>query len=225
MTALRLEGHQGKSVDIDLCKACQAFWFDKYESLQLSASSTLHLLRLVGEQTTPGVTSITKTMHCPRCSSRLLPTQDMQRATRFNYFRCPFDHGRFIRFFEFLREKDFIRPLTPKQIAELREHVQTVNCANCGGPVDLAAGAACPHCSSPLSILDMKQPQRLLAQLQEASEPKPVDPALPLNVLRAKREVELLFHEEEQSERVWWGDASSADLVHACLGTVARWLK
>ena len=35
--------------------------------------------------------------------------------------------------------------------------VQTINCSNCGGPIDLAAESACRHCGSPLTILDVKQ--------------------------------------------------------------------
>ena len=62
----------------------------------------------------------------------------MQRSTRFEYFRCPHDHGRLTTFFDFLKEKDFVRPLTPPQIAELRKNIQVVNCSNCGAPIDLA---------------------------------------------------------------------------------------
>ena len=213
MTAMTLEGHQGRPIAIDLCVECQAFWFDRYESLQLAPASTLRLLKTIGERTTPGQTQLASA-RCPRCSDSLRPTQDMQRNTRFSYFRCPSDHGRFIRFFEFLREKNFIRPLSVEQLEELRHEVQIVNCSSCGAPIDLATGSACSHCKSPVSMLDMKQPEALLAQLREAAEPKPIDPALPLQLARAKRDVEALFAHEEPP-----------DLVHACLNSVARWLK
>ena len=64
----------------------------------------------------------------------------MQRATRFSYLHCPNDHGRLTTFFDFLREKDFIRPLTAEQLQELRQNVQTVNCSNCGAPIDVTRG-------------------------------------------------------------------------------------
>src|SRR5688572_8896849 len=112
MTTMTLDGHQGKSVAIDRCTPCQAFWFDQYESLQLSPAATLGLLQLIGEDKPVGPVSLGKEMRCPRCEVRLQPTQDMQRNTRFNYFRCVHRHGRFIRYFEFLREKDFIRNLS-----------------------------------------------------------------------------------------------------------------
>ena len=212
---MTLDGHQGRPVAIDLCAGCQAFWFDKYESLQLAPGSTLRLLKIIGERTTPGPSQFADA-RCPRCSAALRPTQDMQRNTRFSYFRCPGDHGRFIRFFEFLREKNFIRPLSEEQLDELRHEVQVVNCSNCGAPIDLSAGSACAHCKSPVSMLDMKQPEALLAQLREAAEPKPIDPTLPLDLARAKRDVEALFATQREEP---------TDLVHACLNSVARWLK
>ena len=223
MTAMTLDGHQGRPVSIDLCEECQAFWFDKYESLQIAPGSTLQLMKLIGERASPGATQLSQAMRCPRCSETLRQVQDMQRSTRFNYFRCASEHGRFIRFFEFLREKDFIRPLSGQQIGELRKQIQTVNCSNCGGPIDLAVGAVCAHCKTPVSMLDMKQPQQLLAQLRKAAVPKPVDPTLPLEMARAKRDVELLFGDKDANPG--WLQNASSDLVHACLSSVARWLR
>ena len=49
MRELTLEGHLGRTVDVDICDSCQAMWFDKYESLQLSASSVLQLFRVIGQ--------------------------------------------------------------------------------------------------------------------------------------------------------------------------------
>jgi hypothetical protein len=148
-------------------------------------------------------------------------TQDMQRTTRFSYLRCPNDHGRLTTFFDFLREKDFIRPLTPDQLRELRQSVQAVNCSNCGAPVDVTRGSACTHCGSPLSMLDLKQAERLVAQLQKADarERGPIDPALPLNLLRARRETEAAFPHDRSAE---W---SPADLVEAGIQALATWLK
>lgn len=217
---MTLDGHQGRPVSIDLCRECQAFWFDKYESLQLAPGSTLHLMKLIGEGASTGPRQFSDALHCPRCSAVLKRTQDMQRNTHFSYFRCTNEHGRFIRFFEFLREKNFIRPLSAQQIDELKQHVQTVNCSSCGAPIDLATGSVCAHCKSPVSVLDMKQSQELLAQLREAAEPKAPDPMLPLELAQAKREVEILFGDVEPHPD--W--SSSRDLVHACLASVARWM-
>jgi predicted amidophosphoribosyltransferase len=222
MTSMTLQGHQGREVAIDLCAECQAFWFDKYESLQLAPASTLQLLKLIGERANSGVRQFSAEMQCPRCAETLRLTNDMQRATRFSYFRCAGDHGRFIRFFEFLREKDFIRPLSRQQIDELRVSVQIVNCSSCGAPVDLGKGSNCAHCKSPVSVLDMKQPEALVAQLREAAKDKPPDPTLPYKMALAKRDVERLFIDKSGPPE--WIHGGSSDLVQASLASMARWL-
>jgi hypothetical protein len=209
-------------VAIDLCTNCQAFWFDRYESLKLSPASTLKLMKLIGERSSGG-RKLSGQLRCPRCAIPLLPTNDLQKNTKFTYWRCGKEHGRFIRFFEFLKEKNFIRVLSPEQIEELRQNIQTVGCSNCGAPVDLAATSSCRHCGSPLSMLDMKQPQQMLAQLRKAAEPAAVDPALPLELARARREVEKSFAGLGTGPE-WWRDASSSGLVHAGLSVFARWL-
>jgi hypothetical protein len=216
-----LDGHVGRSVTIDVCLSCQSFWFDARESLALSPGGTLALFRLIGEHTGRRSFSNADLAKCPRCKARLRLTQDMQRTTRFSYLRCPNDHGRLTTFFDFLREKDFIRPLTAQQLHELRQNVQTVNCSNCGAPIDVTRASACGHCGSPLSMLDLHQAERLVAQLQKADarERGPIDPALPLELLRARRQVEASFPHDRGVE---W---SPTDLVEAGIQAVASWLK
>jgi DNA-directed RNA polymerase subunit RPC12/RpoP len=216
-----LDGHVGRPVAIDICLPCQSFWFDTHESMQLSPGGTLALFRLIGEHAGRRPFSNADLAKCPRCRARLRLTQDMQRATRFSYLRCPNDHGRLTTFFDFLREKDFIRPLTAEQLQELRQHVQTVNCSNCGAPVDVTRASACAHCGSPLAMLDLKQAAALVAQLQraDAREHQPIDPALPLALLRARRQVEAAFPHDPAAG---W---SPGDLVDAGIQAVASWLK
>jgi Zn-finger nucleic acid-binding protein len=215
------DGHLGRSVAIDICHACQSFWFDTRESVALSPGSTLALFRVIGEKLTRPQHTNSDLAKCPRCKGRLRRTQDMQRATRFEYLNCPNGHGRLMSFFDFLREKDFIRPLTADQLQELRQNVQTVNCSNCGAPVDVAHHSACSHCGSPLSMLDLHQAEALVAQLRKADarEHQPIDPALPLNLLRARREVEASFPHDRGV------DWSPTDLVEAGIQAVASWLK
>ena len=224
MTAMTLDGHLGSTVAIDVCPGCQAFWFDQHESLQLSPASTLTLFKLVGERSSSAKSRLATVLRCPRCASRLLPTHDLQRNAPFQYWRCDKEHGRFITFLDFLREKNFIRPLSAQQIAALRQNVQIVNCSNCGAPIDLTAASVCAHCGSPVSMLDMKQAEQLVTQLQRAAEPRPIDPALPMELARAKREVEASFASLESGVD-WWKDVSSFGLVEAGLSAVARWLK
>jgi hypothetical protein len=224
MESLTLEAHQGQPVAIDLCHACQAFWFDGYESLQLSPASVLRLFRTIGDRAGAGAAPLSDASTCPRCGLRLVPISDQQRRTRFEYRGCRQKHGRLISFFNFLREKDFIRPLSPAQVNDLRRNVSSVNCSNCGAPVDLAKGSACMHCGSPLSMLDMHQAEALIDRLRAASDPsaRPVDPTLPLALDRARRDVHSAFAAFE-NEPGWFKHASSTGLVTAALGSLAHW--
>ena len=226
MVEHQLEGHHGRQIVIDLCHPCQSFWFDTRESLSLTPGSTLSLFRVIGENVARPATARADLAKCPRCRARLRRTQDMQRTTRFEYLSCPHGHGRLTTFFDFLREKNFIRPLTAEQIAELRRNIQIVNCSNCGGSIDLARAAACSHCGSPLSMLDMPQAAALVAQLRTAEEraTQPVDPALPLELARARREVEQAFAGLE-GDAMWRRDATDSGLIAASLSALARWLK
>jgi DNA-directed RNA polymerase subunit RPC12/RpoP len=218
MAVHTFEARLGRLVSIDLCLECQFLWFDHGESIQLSPASTLKLFRTIGEHRAGGRRPLPRDVACPRCGGRLGLAHDRQRNTRFQYWRCPAGHGRLTSFFDFLREKDFIRPLSREQVEELRRRVDAVNCSNCGGPVELAFGSACGHCGSPLSMLDLEQAGRLVAQLQEADRTgKPVDPTLPLEMERARRDVEAAFA-TFQKEPDWTLD------VGAGLAALARWL-
>jgi hypothetical protein len=224
MTPQALDGHLGTQVTIDLCAACQAFWFDGRESLQLTPGATLTLFRLIGEQAARRSGSILDGVCCPHCGAQLLLTHDRQRNTAFQYRRCSQGHGRLQAFYDFLRQKDFIRPLSAAQLEELRRNIQIVNCSNCGAPIDLTAASACAHCGSPVSMLDMKQAGELITRLQDAQRPdRPIDPTLPLRLERAKREVEAAFA-SFPNESAWFGDVARSGLVGAGLVALARWL-
>ena len=226
MLEQKLEGHHGQPIVIDLCHTCQAFWFDQHESPRLTPGATLSLFRVIGENVARPAASRADLAKCPRCHARLRPTHDMQRATRFEYLSCPHGHGRLTTFFDFLREKNFVRPLTPEQIAELRRNIQIVNCSNCGGPIDLVHGEACSHCGSPVSMLDMEQAASLIAQLRTAAgrERRPLDPAFPLAMAHARLEVEQAFAGLE-GDTLWQRDATESGVVAAGLSALARWLK
>jgi hypothetical protein len=224
MEPLELDGHLGRKVSIDLCHDCQAFWFDKYESLQLSAPAVLQLFRIIGKA--GGVkTGLSQDMTCVRCPRKLRLVKDMQRATRFEYRGCPDNHGRLITFFNFLREKDFIRPLTPAQVDDLRRNVKTINCSNCGAPIDLARGSFCAHCGSPLSMIDVAQAGELVAKLREAGNgPQAVDrAALGLELTKARRDVNAAFASFERAPD-WYGSVEDAGLVGAAISKFVAWL-
>src|SRR6188768_3078401 len=127
MQSETLPAHLGRRVTIDLCQPCQSIWFDARESVSLTPGATLAVFRLIGERVAQPRRVGADLAKCPRCRARLRRTHDMQRTTRFEYLRCPNDHGRLTSFFDFLREKEFVRPLTPEQFDALRQQVQSVH--------------------------------------------------------------------------------------------------
>lgn len=209
MTTQTLEGHLGTDVQIDVCPACQMFWFDHLESLRLSPAATLGLFRMISDHSRAAPRPPGEPVNCPRCGLRLLMTSDRQRNTPFRYWRCAREHGRLISFFDFLREKDFIRPLSPQQLADLRKNLQTINCSNCGAPIDIVHASDCTHCGTPVSMLDVKQIADVAAQMKDAGRPRPaVDLDAVVRALKADSEL----------------DQSSSGLVEAGLRVLGRWL-
>lgn len=215
MAPQTLAGHHGTTVTIDACERCQLFWFDARESLQLAPASTLRVFRLIGESRAASRQPLGARLPCPRCGLTLKLVHDVQRTTRFQYHKCLRDHGRLITFFDFLREKNFIRPMPPEQIEILRRSIASVNCSNCGAAIDLATASSCAHCGTPLTVLDTTQSERLVAELRAADRTgQPVDPALPMQLERARREVEAAFAAIPDQD----------DGVLATLRQLSRWL-
>jgi hypothetical protein len=159
MEAMTFDGHLGLPVALDICRACQVLWFDPHEDLQLAPASTLKVFQIIAKQAqAPAATAPATAPACPRCGLRLLQTHDQQHATKFEYLRCARGHGRLITFVNFLLEKDFIHPLSPEQIDELRQRkIQVISCSKCGAPVDLTHGPTCAHCGASLSMLDVSR--------------------------------------------------------------------
>lgn len=220
----RVDGYLGREVDVDVCVACQSIWFDAQEHLQLTPGATLTLFRVIGENVSRPQWEDRDLAHCPRCRAQLRRTQDIQRNTHFEYFRCPNQHGRLESFFDFLKEKNFVKPLSALQIAELRKYAHSVNCSNCGAPVDLRVNAQCSHCGSPLTMLDLDQADRLIEQLKQADAgSKTIDPSWPMAVEQARRQTEATFKVLEMRHG---GDQSEIfDIVGEGLGALMRLFK
>jgi hypothetical protein len=160
MEGTTFDGHLGQPVAIDICRGCQVLWFDPREDLRLAPASTLKIFQIIAKEAKSAAVSRRSATApaCPRCGLRLLQTHDQQHATKFEYLRCARGHGRLISFVNFLLEKDFIRPLSPEQIDELRQRkIQVISCSKCGAPVDLTHGPTCAHCGASLSMLDVSR--------------------------------------------------------------------
>ena len=152
---LGFEGSRGAKVLLDVCPTCHGLWFDNKESIQLSSNGVLRLFRQMHGRR-DGHHRLKEPLACPRCQVALAKTQDMARGNRFQYYRCMAEHGHFITFFQFLREKGIVRGLNAKEITELKKHVQHLQCSDCGDPISLESDTACPRCHAPLCILDPK---------------------------------------------------------------------
>jgi len=76
-----------RSVDVDRCDACSVFWFDSTEDLRLAPHAVIALFQAIG-RAGKARNALASSCGCPRCGRTLLFTHDLQRATRFTYWRC-----------------------------------------------------------------------------------------------------------------------------------------
>jgi len=202
MDAPSFERRYGKRLTIDVCHHCQCLWFDDREFLQMTPGATLELVASVAEDKSLTRQPWASAPRCPRCSRQLAETHDIQRNTRFTYYRCPEGHGRFITYYQFLRAKNFVRPLSEDDVRELRSRIQQINCANCGAPVNVERNAVCGFCRSPLAIIDPDQVRKTITELKEAAdEKKGVDATLPVSLAMERLRAERAFADAPGSTR------------------------
>ena len=200
-------------VALDICFECQALWFDHFESSQLTPGATIELFRLINEHGAELARPVPDAAGCPVCHKRLQLTHDIQRGNRFVYHRCPEWHGRFTTFFQFLREKHFVRSLSAVEIQKLRATLKHVRCSSCGGPVNVERDAACGYCHAPLAILDAEAVQRTLDELSEKERTRPApDPTAAIDAILAGRRTERRLARYERP------DDGGVDLVREVLG-------
>jgi hypothetical protein len=228
MREAAFDGHHGRRLVLDLCPGCNGIWFDWMESHQLTPGATLALFKEMGGAMAEANRPLGARKACPRCHVLLHRELDKQRSTTFEAFSCPSGHGRYLTFSAFLRAKNFVRDLTPAEVAELRRHVQSVKCTSCGAAVDVRERSACTFCHAPIAIIDPEQLQRTIAELQnrEAERPKPVpgktplevDPTLPLRLATERLRAERVFADIARQDRS--GGLASVDLVDVGLSSL-----
>ena len=163
-----LARNTGGELQIDVCHGCRAIWFDRNESLQLSPGAVIELFQDIHRHRDDPRRPLAERPVCPHCRTALALTRDMGKAGRFHYYRCPQDHGRLTPFSEFLHEKQFVRSLTPAELARVRAELKTVRCSGCGAPIDLERESACSFCRAPIAILDPDAVERALKMWSEA---------------------------------------------------------
>jgi DNA-directed RNA polymerase subunit RPC12/RpoP len=163
---------------IDTCDTCQALWLDANESQQLTPGALIEVFRAIATSHPHARAAYPSLLPCPRCTTPLTLTRDIRQTTRFTYYRCRYGHGRFTPYAQFLREKNFIRPLETAELMRLRATVSTVRCVSCGGPVALDRSAVCPYCGAPVMLLDPDAVTKALAALETAETQRTVDKPL-----------------------------------------------
>ena len=213
------------SVTLDFCFPCQVIWFDEHESTELTPDAVVAVFKLLAEQQRAARNALPALPDCPRCNSQLVLTHDLQRTTHFTYWRCSWGHGRLTPFVQFLLEKNFVRPLSGAELAALKSRVKSVQCSNCGAPLDLQQNTICPYCASPLSILDPDAVARALHELDAAAvRRKTIDVDLLADALMQRPP-----HDLDSGPSVRFsvdaGPGAALDLVAAGIGVVAAMLR
>ena len=193
MRSLTLARDGLSPLTLDACDECQALWLDATESQQLTPGALIDLFRAIGTTRPAGRAPYPALLPCPRCTTPLSLTRDIRQTTRFTYYRCRRGHGRFTPYVQFLREKAFIRPLGPEEMARLRASVTTVRCVSCGGPVVLDRSGVCPYCGAPVMLLDSdaigKALERLDAAEARRTEDKPLTGDAVIAIANVEREL------------------------------------
>ena len=226
MNEERFERHVVGQVKLDICYSCNAIWFDPLESNELTPGSIIELFRQIHRHRNDGRRLLSAKCSCPVCTRTLQNVNDLQRSGRFSYYRCPEGHGRLTSFFQFLREKQFVRSLTAVEISGLKAKVVQVRCSGCGAPIDLQKDSACSYCRSPISILDPDAVEKMLKELQDKEKRRlTVDSAglgnPPVESKRSKRPSGL-------ADPLFWtapGEpsyGSGVDLLSASISALAR---
>jgi hypothetical protein len=209
-----------RQIEVASCAACSLFWFDESASVALTAQSVLDLFQYLG-QAGAAQNSLASNLSCPRCHSGLLFTHDLQRATRFTYWRCATDHGQLITFGQFLAEKNFIRPLSADELTRLRANVRQVNCCQCGAPIDLATDTVCSHCGAPIAIIDADGVAKALHDLSAGGTKPSGETATPTTTAMSEAQINALFDQERIHEHEGSHDllAIGAAAIGAVVGT------
>lgn len=214
----------GGQLSVDICLACKLIWFDQFESMQLAPGGLLELFKLIHTHQSDPVHPDSDRLPCPRCRAPLSLTYDMQRNTRFVYYRCLIGHGRLTAFYQFLREKNFVRNLNAGEVARLKADIRQVRCSGCGAPINLETDSACRFCKAPIAILDANAVQAALEGLAaaQARHHEVASRLASVENMIAALETQRFAREARSSEPMRWsGRHRVLDLVGIGVGLVA----
>jgi DNA-directed RNA polymerase subunit RPC12/RpoP len=203
MDTLAVSGVYRTDIELDLCFHCHVMWLDDRESIQLSPKGTLDLFQILHQHRDDPRHAIGKKLACGRCKRPLSLAHDIGKFGRLSYYACPAKHGRLTPFSEFLKEKQFVRELSPSEQNRVRAELKHVQCSSCGAPVDLAKAFKCEHCGAPIAVLDADAVEKTLRQLEDANEKRSGgDPAAREARARALAAMESM---RTRPEKLWEG--------------------
>jgi hypothetical protein len=89
MRPLRLAGHYGQQVDIDLCERCHLVWFDSLESVRLSGLGWLQMLRAMEAAHHVEHLRPEENLGCARCGLQLKTVHNQTAFGRSTARECP----------------------------------------------------------------------------------------------------------------------------------------
>ncbi len=164
LQALRLAGHYGSAVEIDLCPPCHLVWFDAIESARLSGPGLLALIGDMAATQSLAHQGLRPSPPCPRCQGPVRPVHNQTRWGKSQQLECGQRHGAYQSFAQFLSEKGLLRPMSSADRQRALQRDRAIHCVNCGGAVG-AADATCPWCQSVPSVFDV-------ARLAQALDPE-----------------------------------------------------
>jgi len=163
-----LEQNYHGVVRVDLCFSCAGIWFDHLGSVELAPAAVIELFKEIHTHLDDARQPVATRLGCPRCGDALSPAFDLAKSGRFSYFRCPRGDGRYTPFFQFLREKQFVRSLTTAELQRVRSQVRQIRCSECGAPIDLEHSSQCKYCHAPVSFLDPDAVEKAMRMWSDA---------------------------------------------------------
>lgn len=161
MRVLRLDGHYGGTVELDLCEPCHLVWFDSLESARFGGAALLSLIGAMAQAQTLPHLPLRPDVHCPRCRGPLKTVHNRTRWGPSLQLECRRGHGAWQTFAEFLGERGLVRAMSSADRAGIVQRSGRLDCLNCGAAVD-PKEASCSHCLSVPALFDIARMARAL---------------------------------------------------------------
>jgi predicted RNA-binding Zn-ribbon protein involved in translation (DUF1610 family) len=168
MQVLRLRGHYGSTVEIDLCAPCHLVWFDAIEGARLAGPGLLDLIGAMAQAQSAtenlAHNALQPNPPCPRCRGAVRTVFNQTRWGKSQQLECAHRHGAYQSFAQFLAEKGLLRPMSSADRQRAQARPEGLHCVNCGGAI-ATADSTCRWCGSVPALLDV-------ARLAQALDPE-----------------------------------------------------